>query len=95
MNALLALTMGDACGIGPEILAKVFLGARSEARGAFVLGDLAVMRRAAALCGAGLLPVAQIESPADALRCPPGCVPVLPAAGLPPHGPATPGSETT
>ena len=80
----LVLTMGDACGIGPEILAKVFLGARPEARGAFVLGDLAVMRRAAALCGEGLLPVAQIEGPADALCCPPGCVPVLPAAGLPP-----------
>ena len=70
--------MGDACGIGPEILAKVFLGARPEARGAFVLGDLVVMRRAAALCGEGLLPVAQIEGPADALCCPPGCVPVTP-----------------
>ena len=36
----LALTMGDACGIGPEILARRF-AAGSAVQGAFVLGDLA------------------------------------------------------
>jgi 4-hydroxythreonine-4-phosphate dehydrogenase len=40
----LALTMGDACGIGPEIIASWFRSA--EAGGAFVVGDVAVMRRA-------------------------------------------------
>ena len=79
----LALTMGDACGIGPEIIARLFERGCPEARSAFVLGDLAVMRRAAGLCAGGLLPVARIERPADALDCPPGCVPVLPVAGLP------------
>ena len=64
----LALTMGDACGIGPEIIAQVFRAAAASdvddvAAGAFVLGDLGVMRRAAALTG-GLLPVAYPE-PAD------------------------------
>jgi 4-hydroxythreonine-4-phosphate dehydrogenase len=80
----LALTMGDACGIGPEILAQVFRGGSgSEAvRGAFVLGDLAVMRRAAALTG-GMLPVALIEHPSEALACPRGCLPLLQVAGLP------------
>ena len=80
----LALTMGDACGIGPEILAKVYRDetAAVEVRGAFVLGDLAVMRRAAALTG-GMLPVAAIESPGDALACPRGCLPVLQPSGLP------------
>ena len=79
----LVLTMGDACGVGPEILAQVFRNAGEASRGAFVLGDLAVMRRAADICG-GLLPVALIERPADALGCPPGCIPLLQAAGLPP-----------
>ena len=49
----LALTMGDACGIGPEIVARLFEGGRPEARGAFVLGDLAVMRRAMTLIRTG------------------------------------------
>jgi 4-hydroxythreonine-4-phosphate dehydrogenase len=79
----LALTMGDACGVGPEILARVFEHERPEARGAFVLGDLSVMRRAAEICAGGLLPVAVLERPADALDCPPGCIPVLTVAGLP------------
>ena len=83
----LALTMGDACGIGPEIIAQLFRAAAASdvddvAAGAFVLGDLGVMRRAAALTG-GLLPVALIAHPSEALACPRGCVPVLQASGLP------------
>jgi 4-hydroxythreonine-4-phosphate dehydrogenase len=76
----LVITMGDACGIGPEIVAKLFRG--EQGRGCVVLGDLTVMRRAAASTG-GLLAVAHIERAADALRAPPNCVPVLQAAGLP------------
>ena len=76
-----ALTMGDACGIGPEIIAKLFRVPTGA--GCFVLGDLGVMRRAAATVG-GMLPVARIEQPADAMRVPPNCLPVLPVAGLPP-----------
>jgi 4-hydroxythreonine-4-phosphate dehydrogenase len=80
-RAPLAITMGDACGIGPEIIAQLF---RSEdARGCVVLGDVAVMRRAARLSG-GLLAVAEVERAADALDVPPGCMPVLPVAALPP-----------
>lgn len=80
----LAITMGDACGIGPEIAAKAF--AQGALPGAFVLGDLGVLRRAAAVVAAGEgvdLPVAVIERPDEALSMPPRCVPVLPAAGLP------------
>jgi 4-hydroxythreonine-4-phosphate dehydrogenase len=77
---LLALTMGDACGIGPEIIAKLFRGAGGQ--GCVVLGDVAVMRRAAAATG-GMLAVAAIESPADAASVPPMCIPVLPVPGLP------------
>ena len=86
MKALpLALTMGDACGIGPEIVAMAF--ARGAVSGGLVVGDVGVMRRAAAIIGAGEgvgLPVAVIESAADAARVPPRCVPVLQAPGLPP-----------
>lgn len=77
---LLALTMGDACGIGPEIIARLFRG--EAARGCVVLGDTAVMRRAVRLTG-GLLAMAPIERAGDALDLPPMCIPVLPVPGLP------------
>jgi 4-hydroxythreonine-4-phosphate dehydrogenase len=76
----IVFTMGDACGIGPEILAMAF--ARGQAQGCFVLGDVAVMRRAAAWVGGGLV-VAQIEGPADVDQVPPNTVAVVPAHGLP------------
>ena len=52
------MTQGDACGIGPEIIAQLFR--RGEASGCLVVGDEAVMRRAAQLTG-GMLAVARIE----------------------------------
>ena len=76
----LALTLGDACGIGPEIIAQLFRG--DDAAGCFVVGDVAVMRRAARLTG-GLLAVAPIEHAGDAAGVPPNCVPVLQVEGLP------------
>jgi 4-hydroxythreonine-4-phosphate dehydrogenase len=76
----LALTMGDACGIGPEIIAMLFR--RPESAGCVVLGDVGVMRRAAAFTG-GLLAVARIDCVADAWQVPPNCVPVLQVEGLP------------
>ncbi len=81
MNAKpLLLTMGDACGIGPEILAKAFRG--GGCGGAFVLGDPGVLRRAVELTG-GMFALALIEQPAEALHCPAGCMPVLAATDLP------------
>jgi 4-hydroxythreonine-4-phosphate dehydrogenase len=76
-----ALTMGDACGIGPEILARLFRG--PEGAGCLVLGDVATMRRAAAFTGGGLA-VARVGSPAEAWSVPTGCMPVLQVDGLPP-----------
>jgi 4-hydroxythreonine-4-phosphate dehydrogenase len=75
----IALTMGDACGIGPEIIARFFRG--GDARGCVVLGDVAVMRRAAALTG-GMLPIARIDSAGDVSGVPAGCIPVLQVQGL-------------
>ncbi|MBC7728395.1 MAG: 4-hydroxythreonine-4-phosphate dehydrogenase PdxA, partial [Microbacteriaceae bacterium] len=77
--ALLALTMGDACGIGPETLVRaVAAGATGRA---LVVGDVAVMRRAVAQCGLRL-PVARLDSPADALTAPPDCLAVWQPPGL-------------
>jgi 4-hydroxythreonine-4-phosphate dehydrogenase len=76
----IVITMGDACGIGPEIIAKAF--ATGQAPGAFVLGDAAVMRRALTLTGQSTA-LAVLERASDALDCPPNCVPLLQATGLP------------
>jgi 4-hydroxythreonine-4-phosphate dehydrogenase len=72
--------MGDVCGIGPEIVARLFTTA--ESTGCFVVGDVAVLRRAAASIDA-LLPVARIETAGDASSVPPRCVAVLQVPGLP------------
>ena len=75
----LLVTMGDAAGIGPEIVAKA--AAAGELDDAVVVGDVGVMRRAAAACGL-LLPVAALEHPADRAACPPGALAVCVPAGL-------------
>ncbi len=78
----IAVTLGDAAGIGPEIIAKLFQQRGAQARGCFVVGDAGVMRRAVGQVG-GFSPVALIDTPADAWQAPPGCVPVLQVRGLP------------
>jgi 4-hydroxythreonine-4-phosphate dehydrogenase len=67
--------MGDAVGIGPEIIAAAF--AVGQLPGSVVIGDAAVLRRA----GAGM--TALIETPADLGDVPPGCLPVIAPPGLP------------
>ena len=47
-NPLIAITMGDAAGIGPEIIAKAFAQEPALMRNCLVAGDLSVMQRA---CG--------------------------------------------
>jgi len=78
----LAITMGDPAGIGPEIVAKAFRDAPDELRGCFVAGDVATLRRAAAIVqGGGVdLPVAVLQQATEALAAPPRCVPVLQVA---------------
>lgn len=81
---VLLLTQGDACGIGPEIIAKAVRS--GAAKGAVVIGDRAVMQRALMLTGDGGPPfaIAVIEHPRDASTLPPRCLPLLQARGLPP-----------
>ncbi len=76
----LVVTMGDACGIGPEIVGMAW--ARGALGSAVVCGDVAVMRRALAATGLAA-PVARIDSPADVPQVPPGALPVWQPAGLP------------
>jgi 4-hydroxythreonine-4-phosphate dehydrogenase len=71
----LLLTMGDAAGIGPEIVVKAF--AAGELADVVVVGDAAVLRRA------GAPMTAVLEQPADLAAVPPGCLPVLVPPGLP------------
>ncbi|MDP9043590.1 MAG: hypothetical protein M3O01_02170, partial [Pseudomonadota bacterium] len=69
----IAFTMGDVCGIGPEIVARLF--AEGSAPGCVVIGDVAVLRRAVACIGARLA-VARIDAAAEAMDSPTGCIPV-------------------
>ena len=73
--------MGDACGIGPEIIVRAF--ERGAAAGCVVVGDVAVhaprrRRSAPSRCRWRVL-----DTPADAPSCPPRCLPVWQPAGLP------------
>ena len=77
----LLVTMGDACGIGPEIIAKA--AAAGELDDAVAVGDAGVLRRAVAACGLGL-PIAAIEHPSDRAACPPGVLAVCAPASLEP-----------
>ena len=45
----MVITLGDAAGIGPEIIVKAFRDAPEQLQGCVVIGDLAVMQRAALL----------------------------------------------
>lgn len=91
---VIAITPGDPCGIGPEIIARAFLEdfkATSERNGqeqithhCLVAGDLGLMQKAALLVDPDgrqlkVKPMAQIT---DALTQPPGVIPVLQVASL-------------
>ncbi len=78
-----AITMGDAAGIGPEIIAKAFRDAPTITQNCFVVGDLATMRRAVKIvCGSQNPPsipqaIALIDSAAELAKVPPHCIPLL------------------
>jgi len=76
MTPPLLVTMGDAAGIGPEIIARAH--AQGALADAVVLGDPAVLRRG------GAAMVAVVDDPADLPAVPPGCLPVIVPPGLPP-----------
>ncbi|WP_033365524.1 4-hydroxythreonine-4-phosphate dehydrogenase PdxA [Bordetella sp. FB-8] len=81
----LGITMGDAAGIGPEIIVRCFT--QGLPAPAVVYGDAGTMRRAAALLGRNI-EIIEIAGPEHA-RCAPGtievvaCSPALPASLAP------------
>jgi 4-hydroxythreonine-4-phosphate dehydrogenase len=82
----LLITMGDAAGIGPEIIAKAFRESPADLAGCVVVGDVAALRRAAALIagtGGVAWPVAQLGSLAEFAAVPPRCMGVLQSCDLP------------
>ncbi|MEY4908256.1 MAG: 4-hydroxythreonine-4-phosphate dehydrogenase PdxA [Pseudomonadota bacterium] len=77
-----AITLGDALGIGPEITVRAFLDGRTGPPGqTLVIGEPAVLRRAAAVwrqrSDVPELPIAVIDTVADLAEVPPGTLPVL------------------
>jgi 4-hydroxythreonine-4-phosphate dehydrogenase len=71
------ITMGDAAGIGPEIIAKAYRDFPADVANCVVVGDVATLRRAAAIVAKPLgLPVAELEELAG-FKAIPGCIPVL------------------
>lgn len=82
--APLLLTMGDAVGIGPELIVRAALAGHTA--GCVAVADPAVLSRAASTCvpPGGLAPVlAEIEHPAELAQVPPGALAVCRPQGLP------------
>lgn len=82
MDTPLLLTMGDACGIGPETIVKAFADADGDAAYCLVVGDPQVLRRAARATGHDLV-VAQVDAPSDLSQVPPGVLAVACPPDLP------------
>ena len=86
----IAITPGDPCGIGPEIIARAFLNdalspqAVAVTQACFVAGDLQVMQKAVNLLDpqGRKLKLQVIQKPTQALNLPLGVIPVLQVATL-------------
>jgi 4-hydroxythreonine-4-phosphate dehydrogenase len=84
----IAITPGDPCGIGPEIIARAWRDAPEVTRHCFVAGDVGLMRRAMSLVqSVPAFPICEISAPAQAIELAPRCLPVLQVV---PHAPILP-----
>ena len=84
MQPPLLITMGDAAGIGPEIIAKAFRDTPGDMAGCVVVGDVPTLRRAAQLTAQPVaLAVAQLASLREAESLPPRCIGVVQHCTLP------------
>ena len=80
MDRPLAITLGDAAGIGPEIIAMAYRDAPALLQGCFVVGDAATLQRALQrVCRPGepALTLTLIDAPAQALQPCGGAIPLL------------------
>lgn len=82
-----ALTLGDPAGIGPELICKLAVDPARIAVPLLVIGDVAILRRAARIV-APTLEIIAVADPAEALSVPAGALAVLPLVeALPPDLP--------
>ena len=82
MEPLVAVTMGDPAGVGPEIIVKTFAEPDfTERNRAVVIGDVAILERAVELLDLSLR-VNPVTAPEDGLY-EPGVMDVIPASDLP------------
>lgn len=82
MKPIIAITMGDPCGCGPEIIVKALHN--PEVAGwcvPFVIGDRRAMERALATCCSSLK-IRSIADPSEAREVPVGCIPLLELSNL-------------
>jgi 4-hydroxythreonine-4-phosphate dehydrogenase len=80
LSPLIAITQGDAAGIGAEIIVQAFLQRPESLQGCFVVGDVATLRRACHLFvrpGHPPIPVAVINHPLETNHIPSRCIPLL------------------
>jgi 4-hydroxythreonine-4-phosphate dehydrogenase len=77
----IALTIGDVAGIGPEIIARLYISHACEMRGTCVVGQAAHMRRAVHALGSDL-PVREVAAWGEAMQISGDAIAVLPT-GLP------------
>jgi 4-hydroxythreonine-4-phosphate dehydrogenase len=74
---LIAITMGDPCGVGPEIIVKALQSPEiADICVPFVIGDRLAIERAIAVCGSRL-EIHEIEKPEGAVAAPGGTIPLL------------------
>lgn len=79
--ALIAVTMGDPSGVGPELVAHLFARPHLPSHRFVALGDAHVLASALKLTGVGGT-VAIISDPQEAQALPPDAIPVLDVGGL-------------
>jgi 4-hydroxythreonine-4-phosphate dehydrogenase len=83
---LLAITMGDPAGIGPEVILKALRSPEVFARSRpLVIGDRKTMERAAGWVGNDDLRIEPVDDPATGEYAP-GTLPLLDLASAPPEG---------
>ena len=74
---LIAVTMGDPCGVGPEIIVKALQSPEmSRLCRPFVIGDRLAMERAVSICNSGMN-ILEISTVEDACTAPDGSIPLL------------------
>lgn len=82
VRPLIGITMGDPCGVGPEIIVAALANPQVRSRCVpVVIGDQTALDRAMRVCGSGLS-IKPIESVEEARRVEDGAIPLLPLSRL-------------